>query len=647
MTRRYKARDISGLKPQVVEMIGGSPLVILFRFPSPEQPLTISYAYASPLGQLGRELVSCIVEILRGLGRMTCIGSKVFSRRLLYALLQLPTLPGSWSDIDWEIFVNEFIAETQLGPDADATKNMIRNFTARVFRAVWRRGYVEPFQIIGSIRNPSKGKKTDIGSIKQRADFEYDKMTVKQVEIARRLERLKNIADPEVHLERLSLMLDVLIAHADNEIRKVHARFKEVEDFARQEEGLDVDAFLAEWRVGGEPLHFRDGWAKVFTDRRDAYRLLLHPDVLPALLVRNRKVTRLGGFLRRRFPRERFIENIFATSENVIAFHTRLIIDLTLEVSSALGMLEGCVTRTDEPNIVVINWTKNRSAEMQSETRPIGSSSALSIGSEAEITSYQVLQQLTFMKSRFPERAPTKPPEFVFTIWKKGGQIGQLGGIARWERFKQFIDRDPILRVFDIAADKIRPSIILREQLRSNDIFKTARKARHKSLETTKGYVKATSVAHGASRRMREVQDLLLLNALPGQTRAHASLGVSRSRTRKIVEQARRAGLGEWHAMNGTACDPQDVLEAPFVMEQMLSGEHFVIGTPEVAAEFIAYRKHLMETAPSARSRPEWLDEGGVALLYLTKALHQMSADIRHEGELLAEQHQIEYSEDF
>lgn len=644
MTRRHKARDISHLTPHTAQAVDDAFLVYRFMYEDlGVKPLELDFKYAIPLGHLGRQLVSCIVDHLKGYSRNTCYASTYLSKSILGALLKLPVVPTGWEDLDWAAFLNNYIVAFQRSPVGDRLKNRLRSYVIAVFQVAFRREYLDPIKFVDPIRNASGGKKSDIASVRQNIDFDYSTMSTQQAQLARRLEQLTDIADPEIHRERLSLMLEVLNAYTSREMRRASSDFTDIRKFIEGDEGIDVDAFLAEWRIEPDELRLKKGWQKLFQDERDVFRLLAHPEVLPTFLSGGK--TQIRKMVYTVHPGVNFWERMFPTAQNIVPFHTRLMLDLNLEVSSASGMVEGCVTHTDEPSTVQIEWKKGRSGEMQSEACPIGSPMSLETGDSSEITSYEVLRQIKSMKYLLPKWDENNGRERVFTVANCNG-INPVHDQTLYYRFQQFREKDPILKAFYFSQDKIRPSVILLEQLTSNDIFKTQRKARHKLLGTTIGYVDTVSVAHGAVKRRREVQDLLLLNALPDHKHLRVKLGMTGPRTRHIVDQARRAGFGEWHPMRGLQRTSDPLPPAPLLMQQLLSGEHVVIETPEVAAEFIAYRDHLQRMAHGSRCRVEWLDEDAITLLYFTKALHLMAPDVRLAGERLAEQHVIEYSED-
>jgi hypothetical protein len=112
-----------------------------------------------------------------------------------------------------------------------------------------------------------------------------------------------------------------------------------------------------------------------------------------------------------------------------------------------------------------------------------------------------------------------------------------------------------------------------------------------------------------------------------------------------IAAAQSKSGFLEWFPTPGAkAKRASDDRQSQF-MEWLLSGQHIVLETPEVAAELFAYKQHLLAEAPALRETDEWWDVWAPTLLYLTKALQAIRPDIRIAGEQLAAEHQIEYME--
>ena len=647
--KRSKARDISPHQSPATALNAGSPLKLqLPANATRKRPLNIDFSVAAPWGRVANEFVNCFIASLDGLSWAGAAARYGAVRRFAFWLVHsVWPAPSNWSDVSWSSLTNDWILERQRSV-ADSYANAERGNIQALFKSIWRAEKVAEFELLPSVSHPSSTKKPDLGSIVQSGPFDYSVLTKEQTAVARRLEQLTNITDPAIHKERLELLQRVLVEHASSETRQNWHEFDVVRQSLQDPGGLDIDRFLSVYRTSRAPLRFKRGWQKKLRNKRDRIRFLCHPEVYSDAILSGNQNCVKKWLSEEKYSVRDVCNALHATIENVIPLLTLVIVDLTLEESSALSMKTNCCTETDEGKSVSIQWIKSRSGEMQADVRSKGDESALHLGSTEAITSFQALGFLNQLRSRIEHLVPVEDTDALFVVCNQtGGQalVGRIHELNISKYFHRFRKRHPILAKFNFTPDKLRGTDVLKEHLETGDLLKTAKKARHRSLKTTKKYVETVSATHVGRDQVREVQDLLLLNSLPAHSELQSRLGLDRHRAKKITERVSKSGFLEWFPTPGakTKRTPDD-RQSQF-MEWLLSGQHIVLETPEVAAELFAYKQHLLTEAPALRDTDEWWDVWAPTLLYLTKALQAIRPDIRIEGEQLAAHHQIEYME--
>jgi hypothetical protein len=539
--KRSKARDISAHQSPVTALNTGSPLK--FQLPpnaTRKMPLNIDFSVAAPWGRIGNEFVKCFITSLDGLSWHAAAARYGAVRRFAFSLVNsVWPAPSKWSDVAWSSLTNDWILERQRSV-GDGYANAERTNIHNLFKSIWRAEKVPQFELIPAVSNPTSEKKPDLGSIVQTGPFDYSALTKEQAAVARRLEQLTDITDPVVHQERLSLLLRLLEDHASGEIRQNWYEFDLVRQSLEDADGLDIDRFLSDYRTSRVPLQFRRGWRMKLRNKRDRIRFLCHPEVYSDAILSGDQNCVKKWLSEEKYSVRDVCSALHATIENVIPLMTLVIIDLNFEESSALGMKTNCCTETDQGNAVSIHWLKGRSGEMQTEVRPKGSESALIPGSAETITSFRALGFLSQLRSRIKHLIPTEHEDTMFVVCNQtGGQaiVGPIHELNISKYFHRFRERHPILAKYHFTPDKIRGTGVLKEHLETGDLLKTAKKARHRSLKTTKKYVETVSAAHVGRNQIREVQDLLLLNSLPAHSKLRSRLGVDKHRAKKITER--------------------------------------------------------------------------------------------------------------
>lgn len=650
--RHSKARDVSMRQRRVAKLRASAPLVL--ELPSDSKsnrPVKIDLSQAASLGGIANEMVGHLIESVTGLSSKAAENRYGTVRRFMIDLANSVSVPvPKWSDIDWQAVVNEWIRGRQTADIADGYANNERTNIKIFFKSIWRAGKVDPFEIIDPIERPQSNKKPDLASIPQARPFDYPAMTDEQAEIARQLERLTDISNPEVHLQRLRLLTQLLRDHASSETRRYWAEFNQVRGFLEDEKGLDIDEFLSAYMISRSPLQFRRGWQKALRHKRDRTRFLCHTEIYNAALLSPEENCVKKWLSEKGYGIPQTCSSLHATIPNVMPIMTLVIMDLDLEESSALGMKTGCCTQTEDGRSVSIQWTKARSGEMQSEVRPKGSPSCLHPESTEPISAYQALRFLHDLRARLEHMIPSADQNLAFVVcnqYARDNIVHRITDVNIVGYFQRFLAPHPILRAFHFTPDKLRGSGVLDEQLTHGDLLKTRRKARHKSLETTKNYANTVSAQHQERAQVREVQDLLLMNVLPAHSELRERLGLDEERIARIEEQTRRSGFLEWFPTPGVTRKRKPKEKRSEFMEMLLTGEHIILEDPDVAAELFAYRQHLIAERHVLREAGDWDDVWAPMILLLTKFLDAMRADIRLEGERIAADHQIEYVEEY
>lgn len=650
--RQSKARDVSVHNDLVTNLQAGSPLTfVLPRDNKRTRAVKIDLSEAASLGRIANEMAGFLVQSLTGTTSQTASSRYGSIRRFMLHLagsVQVPIM--DWTDVDWEMQVNEWIRTRQERSTSDGYANAERGNIKVFFKSIFRSGKIGKFDFFPPIKNAKSAKKPDLASIPQSRPFDYTAMTGDQAVTARRLEKLTRISDPKVHLERLRILYGLLREHASSTARRYWAKFEMANHHVRGEIGLDVENFLSEYKVSNKPWKFRRGWQKALQEKRDRTRFLCHPEIYYGALLSPDENCVKKWLSEKGYGVPETCGELHATIPNVIPLMTLIIMDLDLEESSALGMKSNCYSILEGGKAVSIQWLKTRIGEMQSETRPVGSKSALHRDSTEAISSYQALQFLADLRSKIQGLAPAEDSHMAFLVCNQFARpniVHLLTDQGMAGHFQRFLAPHPILGAFHFTPDKLRGTGVLEEQLNHGDLLKTNKRARHKSLETTKKYTNTVSADHQEQAQRREVQDLLLMNALPEHSELRERLGLDSRRIEHITEQTVRSGFLEWFATPGVKPEEKAQEKRSAFMEMLLEGDHVILEDPEVAAELIAYRRHLLEDHDVLRQTGEWEDVWAPMILLLTKFLEAMRADIRLAGEKIAIDHEIEYSEDY
>ncbi|MBX4961375.1 hypothetical protein [Rhizobium binae] len=615
-------------------------------------PVKVNLSEAASLGKIANEMAAHLVECMAGLRSNSAKGRYQVVRRFMIDLSNTVAVPiQNWSDINWEQIVNDWIMKRRTDDIADTTANSERTVLRQFFRSIWRAQKVDRFEFPYPIERPQWNKKPDLASIVQSHPFEYSEMSEEQAAIARQLEKLTNISDPDIHLTRLTLLVSLMREHASSVARVFRSEFDQVRAFLEDDErGIDVEAFLSTYMISLEPLAFRRGWRTALRHKRDRTRFLCHKEIYRAALLSPEKNCVKKWLSEKRYGLPRTCSSLHATIQNVMPIMTLVMLDLDLEESSALRMTPNSCLEAEDGKSVWISWVKARSGEMQSELRPKGSPSCLHPESTEPITAFQALVYLADLRERLGDLIPSSDREAAFIVCNQYGResiVHRITDANMVDYFTRFLAPHPILRAFHITPDKLRGTGVLEEHLSHGDLLKTRKRARHRRLSSTERYTKTVSAEHQDRAQVREVQDLLLMNALPPHSELLERLGLDKARIASIGEQAKRSGFLEWFPTPGVKRGRKPKEKLSDFMEMALAGEHIILEDPEVAAEFFAYRQHLIDERDILREAGDWDDVWAPMIILLTKFLEAMRADVRLEGEKIAADHEIEYVEEF
>jgi hypothetical protein len=138
----------------------------------------------------------------------------------------------------------------------------------------------------------------------------------------------------------------------------------------------------------------------------------------------------------------------------------------------------------------------------------------------------------------------------------------------------------------------------------------------------------------------RKIQDVMAVKALGGNFETLQRLGINEAKVREILQESRdQDGFGEWN-LSGSASSNQKLTEFESFL---LSHNHLIIETPEVAAEIYAYREHILSKAPDNRHDPLWEEKWVPRLIMLSMAWEQMGPDTQQEAKTLARHYHIAY----
>jgi hypothetical protein len=648
--RRSKARDLSEVSIPIDPLhLPEYPLNLSVepRNGRDRRRMTFDFTYLQALGEFGRQLIAAFVAACREMEskgwRNTAWYIHPFLRQIAR---QAAELPQTWSGERWKIFADGLVSDMINSPKwAQSSKNTARSSFAIVLTAAFNSKIIPRFKLRGGIKNAVRRGKMPIAQAPAMGGYETTD-DEEATAVAQRLEKLTAIHDPGVHKERHEILSKRLLILCQKQLREGWDHFRRAQRIIRSPIGLDAQEFVRQCVSIDDAVSISDEGYHLLKTRSDYLRILAHP-VLYEAFIRGKLPSRLRKRLTRNGHLTWYHSALHLTPAVAVACEGLLLLDLNHEVSSALRMKRKDITLTHNRKMARLAWYKGRSHEYQHEFRERGSVTSLNIGSELQISSFMVAKALNVMRRRLRAFAPEGERDSLFLVSYIDAKPQNVANVLSMKQANVEVTRlremDSILSNHHFTFDRLRVSILFDGHLRSENILKTSRQARHRNIGTTQIYTDHLAADMRSVEYVREVQDLLALCATAGELheRLGERLGISDEKAKKIHEKAHATGFGQWKT-----CGDSTRQEANFrssFQHFLANGEIDFIEDAGIASEIFAYRRHILAEAPAIRGTPDWYEFWAPLLLMLNVAWNAFRADIKLEAIRLANELHIEY----
>lgn len=609
-----------------------------------------NFRTCSGLGPLAAKLAAEFTIWTAPKEKGSALAALVPIRGWMRYLSDLARVDGSnttdWTAQKWGLQTGEWLLSILSDPDLrDRTKNQYRSnvhaFVARMQTA----GVLPAFRILNGIKKPEGGKKLSIALVKKAL---RDGEDIHIIDVATRdalseLDNLNDLTDSAQVLRRIDLLLGATRKAIENRIRHFWYDWQEARQIVSS--GIfDPIGFLERHCVSREPLKLRRGWKYELTDDTDMIALLQH--LYDGIIPIDEPGNPLVRWIYNQYSVRHIRNLLHSTPDNVIPFLVTMLIDRPIEVSYAAGFAVDAMRSTANPNNMKITYVKKRAGHRMITTiwasgddRSLASSSRRSID---PATAFRCVQSMREPLIKFAE---AQDADKLFLVLGNGGTrktvkaVSPRAWLDAWDRFRA---GDPILTRYRFTLDKIRPTLILRAYIVSGgDIFEAYRVAQHKLLGTTQRYLNEQVSEQLSAEDARNVQGAISLKILEKRPELRGDLRINEQSAKRVLRQAANLGFLEH---NKEAENVREEVQSELV-RFFLTGEIIVLEDPEVAAELIVFKEHLVTELPTLKGHPDYETSWLPLLVFLNAAIEAMLPHVRQRGRKVAAEMGIEYLE--
>ena len=450
------------------------------------------------------------------------------------------------------------------------------------------------------------------------------------------LNRLSDLSSPTVIKRRINIILKAARRHAELEVRKWWQIFCESREIAARNTDFDFDGYCKTYEyVSDGVLKRRRGWRKPLRS-------------LPNFLVYVER--KFGGVMPGKGDDPDFVKCAYAHHahnlqgrfhleyESLIPLLTIIFIERPkMNLASPLSMTVKDLSQINRHEHQA-QWTKARAKYRRlSDNMPSGSGLSLLPGALEEITAAQallVIQELS--KPLGAWAVPGAENHICLVRATIDGRVVGKPAAQSWicRQWTEFRTRSGLMSALDFTLSQFRPSGAIMEFFETGDIFKVAERLGQKSVRVTARYINNLAADNMDASKVRAVQDSLTIAVANQSGRSFDQLGISSERERQIRETAFSSGFLGYN-ISGT---PEESDQKTTVLERILSGgKFFIIESPEIAAEIIAFKEHVIkngkEIQGTARYEEFWLP----LVVCCTQIINSMASSvIRDAKKILA-----------
>ncbi|CAD7029966.1 hypothetical protein RHAB21_01665 [Pseudorhizobium halotolerans] len=609
MARKASAVDI--YKSSIITKLTVSPTVGGLKLLSPahstpERRKYFNFSFLRDAGPSGPKIARAFVHCMETREEATANGFfwtfATFLRYVLKRTARERMLLDELFREDWQLHVDSYVFALKSNSSlADITKNMyVRNM-----KLLWEE--LRKRELLPRVKWPamipqatyvhrpptSQAKVSEVSTVVAAWDEEDH-------ELWNRLESLTNISRPSIEAQRISIINALIRKHAEKDVRTIWAKYQTAQDAISNNTSFDVSAYCAhfEQREDGY-IRRRRGWREQLSKLENVL-VYIHANyggVLPGRV----DDPHFRKFLYERYGSE--LTSCFHLDYSTLIPFLAIILQgrPKMNVSSPLSMTVDDLQSLNR-NEISAKWVKKRANYRRiRDFIPKGRADSLQPESQLEIGPAEALMAVSELSQRLRPYAVTGlGNRLILVRHTYGGRAAShspcLGAVSSaWTKWRT---RAGPLALLNFTLSQLRPTAALQEFLTSGDISKVQEQLGQVSTRHTVKYITGLAAESVDAEPVREVQDALTLLLAKKSHRAVTTFGLDAARAQEIGRAADAAGFLGYHLTS----DPNQSEPVPSCLERILSNSTYLIfDTPEVAAECIAFKEHLIANARSIR----------------------------------------------
>ncbi len=616
----------------------------------PGKPKHFNLEVLSAFGRLGNDIAGAFLRwntrnpVETADGRI--VGIRSFFTHAAKTYQASPNGMDHLTGMKWRGMANAWFSALKADADLeDGTKNSYLS-TCRVFFAyLHRQGLVESFPWPSAIPHSNSESRPSITRAvpTTASEDEVSSWLEADQEDWLRLQSLLGKSAPESRLAFSDLVKGIVRRHAENEIRQAWHLFRETKRIVEENLSFDYDAYCEAYeKIVGGKLVRRRGWRNDLTS-------------FPNLLVYLQR--KYGGVMPCREndgPFLNFIYNCHGKSSLTGRFHLEyrsfvpmlalVLLDRPkMNLSSPLNMnvsdLEQAVGNEQRAK-----WTKPRARYARlSDEMPTGSFDALRSNSSERIEAGRVMLMLSELSEPLRSVAVAGQERSLCLI-----RLTVNGRVAAWKPrqatvcrgWNKFRDRSAILSKLRFTLSQFRPTGALETYLLTGDIFQVCQELGHHSIRNTSRYIESLEGDAIDSMYARNVHDAFVAASAHAAGRSPQDFGLSEERRTEVLRNAHAAGLFGYN-LSGSV-EESDLKVS--MVERLLSGTKFLVfEVPEVAAELLAFRQHILREGKSIQGTVRYEELWFPLLVACSTVIDSMSPKVVQDARYLLEQRPIQY----
>ncbi|CDZ31154.1 Hypothetical protein NGAL_HAMBI490_60330 [Neorhizobium galegae bv. officinalis] len=656
MSRRRRAPPVDLMSKSTPTTIRQNSNRHPLRIPSPthsipgKTPKTFDFTILSAFGDLGHRIALAFVQYNSAAPYVSASSRAVsvrnFFRSVVIALEASSTDFACLGANKWRALAKGWFLQLQAQEGlSDITKNVYLTNCTLFFEYLSENAIVPAFPWPSSIPNAKNHHRPSIAEAGL-GSASLDEVKSWPIQDQADWAELQSVAadpSPQARKKRGDITKDVVRRHAEREIRETWHLYCETRTIIESNVTFDLETYCQQFETEGENgLVRKYGWQRELSSLPN---VLVYIDrkfggVLPGI----KDDPHFLKFIYKDFGKASMTGRFHLEYESLISLLTIILLKRKkTNFSSPLSMLFTDLEKTTRGEYRA-KWTKRRAQNRRlKDDMPAGTEDALSKGSTREITAAQaflVIDELSQPLRRCAVRGSENALCLVRTfVQQKVASFRPLPYVLnrKWHTFRR---RSGVLSKLDFTLSQFRPTAAIEVFRETGDIMKVAEELGQKDVRVTARYVQGLEAEAGHAANTRPVQDALVLAAAKVSGRSAADFGISEEHKKEVLKTAHAAGFFGYN-ISGTE-DEAEVKVSLF--EKMLSGvKLFFFETPEVAAEIIAFRQHIIDNGKAIQGTDRFEELWLPILVTCSHVIDSMSPKILKQATSLLLDRPIRY----